>query len=295
MRVAIILAAQNGDVCASTAVFKYRTKLWGPNPEIHWYVLDKFQQSLEHNPHVTIHAWKPSPQGYISDTQDMSIEAVHEHYDRLYRPAPYLYGDLVLAAPILLIPVAVFGFGRNVSWRPQLYLTAEEVAEARALMQTAPRKKRVFFETFCNSHQSDWDDALTCELAEKLKDCVLVTPSKADHLRSLGLNNVFDLDPLNYRQLAEAYNYCDCYIGCSSGGAVATMASRCVRHPRAEYVLPHKLGWSTKCITGAAVFGERPAFLDHCVGMVGAINPKSRKSDVRRLRHEQRRLALAEA
>lgn len=290
MRVAIILAAQNGDVAASTAVFKYRTKLWGPNPEIHWYVMGKFKQSLEHNPHVIIH--ERESVDYMKATEDMSVEAIQEHYDRLYRPAPYLYGELALKAPILLIPVAVFGFKRNVSWRPQIYLTQEEIAQARKLMDTAPRKKRVLFETYCNSHQSDWDDKLTCELGEKLKDCVLVVPSHADHLRDLGLQNVFDLRTLNYRQLAEAYNHCDYYVGCSSGGAVVTTASRCIRNPRAEYMMKGKEGWSTKCVTGAAVFTDRAKFVAYCVHMVGNGKAANRDHELKRVRHEARRLAV---
>lgn len=292
MRIAIILAGQMGDVCVSTAVFKHRTRLWGPNPDIHWFVLSKFKQPLEHNPHVTIR--ETQGDDYMDASQEMSIRAIREHFDRLYRPAPYLYGELAMKAPIMLIPQAIFGFKRNVSWRPQIYLTEEECASARASMQRIPRKTRVFFETQGFSNQSDWDDDLTCELAENLKDCVLVVPSNGDHLRKLGIENVFDLKALNYRQLAEAYNHCDCYIGCSSGGGVVTTASRCARHPRAEFLKVNKQGWSTKCVTGAAVFSDRAKFVEHSVQMVQKPNRGRIEGDSKRLRREARRLAVRE-
>lgn len=269
-----------GDVCASTAVFKYRQKLWGPNPEIHWYVLPKFKQPLEHNPHVIIHEAEKE-EDYLAATKTLTGIAVREHYDKLYRPAPYLYGQFVLRVPILFIPPAIFGVKHNWGWRPEIYLTDAEVAEVVALMDAIPRCPRVLFEFNCNSNQSDWDDALTCELAEKLPRCVLVPPGpgEAEHMADLGIPNVVDIGKVNYRQLSEVFNLCDCYVGCASGGGVVSTARRCLRHPRAEYLRPEKNpGWSTQCVSGARTFSDRAEFVKYVTSLVKSLPTRPKRN-----------------
>jgi len=58
--------------------------------------------------------------------------------------------------------------------------------------------------------------------------------------------------------------------------------------------MPNKLGWSTKCITGAGVFSDRPAFVEYSVQMAG--NGKMRRwDDLKRIRREAKRLQVRES
>jgi len=266
MRVAIICPGQFGDIAESTPLFKYREELWGPSAEIHWFIGKRFADVLRHNPHVITHECEVT--FGEKDIDKVVAKARQESFDKTYITAPYAHLTKVFRVPLPMIPPMVLGLKlRGRPWRPQIFLSEEEIAEAQEFVAALPKGPRVMIETTGLSFQSAWDDTFTERVAERLVDLkpVYLTASfgAADIMRGAGIKRVVGLDNIGFRQLTEIYNACDMFISCGSGAASATAAERCRILPRIEYLVRAKCpGWGTTAMVPGFAHWDAQIVLD---------------------------------
>jgi hypothetical protein len=268
-----------GDVCESTGLFRYATNLWGPKPDIHWYVQRKFRKPLDHNPDVTVHEIHGGP-----DMIDMAEEGIKRGaYDKVYRTAPWLNMGMVWDVPLPRIPRMVLGLDkRHRSWRPVVYITHAELLEARRLTRKWGQSLRVMLETDCFSHQGEWTDDLSRALIDLLRRYkpVYFTASfgYAPRLKGLGARKVVGLDKVTYRALTEVYNGCSMFVGVASGTASVTCADRCCALPRVELIEKRRCpGWGTSAMMPSAPVTEPDDVLRAVQQIAERWKPTSRK------------------
>jgi hypothetical protein len=243
-RIGIVCPGRNGDVAESTGFIPYMEDLWGPDPEVHWFVQKEFAHVLEHLP-ITLRVMKEEYATYVAKAAAEIARA--EDFDVIHYTAPWLNMRYVFKIPLPMIPRYVLDAGRDFltreSWRPHVVVTDKEKEEVDKFQAGLPAGKRILLETGCFSHQGDWDEALTEKLVQKLRPwnpLYLTASFGASGLVKKYGGRAVGLDSLNFRQLAEMWNYCDMYIGVPSGTASVTCAEGCKDAPRIEYLTPDR-------------------------------------------------------
>lgn len=272
MKIAIVVAGRHGDVCNCTPILKYKDRLWGEDAEIHWFVTSKYRTALEHNPHIILRDFNFGAGSQLeSVTRKLASIAAAEDFDRIYTPAPYMNPNLrdLPGFNIVLIPARYFGLGTPEKWRPLIYLTEAEIAQANAFVKKLGPQSKVMIETRAFSSQGGWDEDIVTSLMKLIPpNWLILMASFGDgtHFKHMEYHNrVVALDDVPFRQLTQVYNHCEMFFGASSGAACVTCAERCKQIPRLELLNPD---WAdtrgTNVLGGTRCFSNDAEFLNAC-------------------------------
>lgn len=254
-RIAIMAPGNYGDVCTAMSVLKYKDVLW-PGKEIWWFCSPEESDCLKYAP-VEIKIWEDFSSLIINKNNKSKYKELKESFtnlkeiDREYYPLPWMYEvhePVRRGVDYPNISRKVFGVPANWEWHPMLYFSNEEREMVRDFCLSLPHKKTIMLETGSRSKQSAWNKSMTAETMrlcrEKLGKCNFIFASKQN-------NPEFFDDPSNgeffdeagvvscshftVRQSALVNNYCDLFIGISSGISVATSCWGNKPTPKIQY------------------------------------------------------------
>jgi len=249
-KIGIFLPGANGDIMQATSVLKYKDVLW-PDKDIVWFCSAPNNEILKYNDAILeIRHW---PHGWglpercllenpsaIADGKPLwadfstlkdsnnHLDQGHKHLfestkdlERGYFPAPWMMSvEQRHGIDYPNVSRKVFGADPSWEWHPYLgFLDGEEKAVAD-FCYGLPYKKTVMLETSFYSGKSPWDDDLIRETIalcrQKLGSCNFIFACLEDNSRFFDVG-VVSCSQFTVRQTALVNNYCDLFIGVSSG------------------------------------------------------------------------------
>lgn len=267
-KVAVFCAGQIGDLATIMSVLKYRDEVFGKK-EIIFFTNWPNADLLRYAPISEVRPWPWAGNGLPEGTPDF--------YPLLCTPQNRLNKELAknyeltadleegyFPAPHMMTPEQrhgidypnvsrkVFGVAPDRLWHPLLSWSGEEkemIAECEL-----PLRKTIMIENTCGSHQSIWDDTLTLRTMEicreKWNRCNFLFASHKGHEQFSGQDGYYSLSAYTPRHLALFINYCDLFVGISSGISVVTSAWGLKTVPKLQYCGSHT------CSTVSLATGE---------------------------------------
>lgn len=239
-KVGIFLPGQNGDIMTAMSALKYKDVLW-PDKDLVWFVNMPNADLLRYSNVSEVRPWPWAGNGLPEGTPDFWPLMCNEN-NRLnhevasqyeltadledgYFPAPYMLADRQ-GWDYANCARTVFGISRACEWHPYLSFSDEEKEMAKEFISALPKRKTIMLETFCGSGQSKWDDEMTVrtiELCRKhLGGCNFIFASHPDNARFFDDDGMVSASHFTVRQTALLNDYCDLFVGISSGISVAT-------------------------------------------------------------------------
>ena len=249
-KIGIFLPTGAGDIMTAMSVLKYKDELW-PDSDIIWFCnlpnADVFRYSMVSE--VRTYAWEgmsvdPFTQLRSSGNR-LRQDRKHEFewsadLDDAYFPAPWMYSPAERhRIELPNISKKCFGVDPFKAWHPCLRFSQDELFMVRDLCGSLPYKKTIMLETDFNSGQSGWDDNLTriamAVCRSELGDCNFIFATNRDNTRFFDRDGVISCEKLTIRQTALLTEYCDLFIGVSSGVSVAVNAWGLKPIPQIQY------------------------------------------------------------
>lgn len=237
-KIGIFLPGQNGDLMTAASVLKYRQELW-PGKEIVWFCNSPNADALRFGPVSEVRPWLWAGNGLPEGTPDfypllcrdnrltklaLEYELTKDLEDG-YFPAPWMVTDRA-GVDYADCAKRVFQVDSSKPWHPYLCFSKEERDHAEAFFNALPRRKTIMLETFCGSSQSIWDDDITTLTIKTCKeiwgDCNLIFASHTDNSKFCTEEGIVSASHFTVRQTALINDYCNLFIGISSGISVAT-------------------------------------------------------------------------
>lgn len=254
-KIGIFLPGQNGDIMSAMSVLKYKDVLW-PGKDIVWFSA-RYLDLFKYNDAIAeIRHWPEGwglPERCIQENPrciakgeplwaDFSVlkdEENHLHQSRKhmfestkdlelgYFPTPWMM-SLAQRHGIDYPNISrkVFGADPSWEWHPYLGFSDEEREAVREFCSKLPSRKTVMMETSFGSGDSPWDDNMTREsmtlCRSKLGPCNFIFACPGDISRFCDDVGVVSCAQFTVRQTALVNNYCDLFIGISSGISVST-------------------------------------------------------------------------
>jgi hypothetical protein len=243
-KIGIFVNGQHGDLMTVMSFLKYREQLF-PNKEIIWYANIPHADLLKFAPISEVRPWAGNGMPIDSENfypmlcndknrlneRSKEFELTADLEDGHF-PATWQYGikgDLDYPS----ISRKHFGFDQSVPWHPYLSFSEEEKTIARDFMDKLPKRKTIMIETFGGSGQSHWDHKNTLETIRICReiwgDCNFIFPCTQYLRESYEFpQELFDdvgvvrCSHFGIRQTALLIEYCDLFVGVSSGIGVAT-------------------------------------------------------------------------
>lgn len=268
-KIGIFLHGQVGDLATAMSVLKYRKELWG-DKEIIWYANWPNADLLRYAPIDEVRMWPWAGNGLPEGTPDFYPLLCDEN-NRLNKELAKSYEltadleDGYFPAPHMLTPEKrhwidypncsrkVFGIGEDKEWHPFLRWSDEEIRDVENTNFKEGRKT-VLLETFYGSGQSKFDDLMTVKTIEICRElwgsCNFIFASHKNISQFKDFEGYISLADLTPRQAALMINYCDLFIGVSSGMSVVTSAWGLKPVPKIQYC------GSYICSTVALSLGE---------------------------------------
>jgi hypothetical protein len=254
-KIGIFAPGQNGDVITATAVLKYRDELW-PGKDIVWFCNAPCNDALKHQDvEIREYPWQ-SPEvdfntngmkgenNRLSQTRKLDFDITRD-LDDGYFPLPWMRpAGFLQDLEYPLISKKIFGIPDHYSWHPCLAFSDDEKGKAANFMSFLPKRKTIMLETFAGSGQSGWNDDLTHETIkvcrEIFDECNFIFASHIDHDRFLYyLGGFASCSGFTVRETALIHDYCDLFIGVSSGISVATSHWGANPVPKIQYCNHH--------------------------------------------------------
>jgi hypothetical protein len=181
----------------------------------------------------------------------------------------------------------VFGADSSWVWHPYLCFLDEERKAAESFCLRLPYKKTVMLETVSSSFASPMDDDLIREIVStcraKLGECNFIFASFNDNSRFFDDIGMVSCSCFTMRQTALVNNYCDLFVGISSGISVATSCWGNKPVPKLQYCGnfrestvslangPIELVVKQDWLTGASNPNHRQEFKSKLSGILGKI------------------------
>ncbi len=238
-KIGILAPEQHGDIALCTSILKYKDILW-PEKDIVWFAnlaphKATYLDMLKFNDAITeIRDW---PQFTTMDHFRACID-INGHFigerkydfestkdlDYAYFPAPWcvLPNNKYNGVHYANIPRIVYGANNSWEWHPYLCFSEEEHKAAKEFCSALPHTKTVMLETELRSagnFQLPEDSIRNIMQAcrEKFGKCNFIFASKIDYSKLVDDIGVVSCSQFTVRQTALVHNYCDLFIGVSSG------------------------------------------------------------------------------
>ncbi|MFN5866108.1 MAG: glycosyltransferase family 9 protein [Candidatus Kapaibacterium sp.] len=242
----IALFHNAGDILCATPVAR-QLKHDNPHCHITWYTAKKFAFTIEHNPYIDeVVLLDGDPVALDEKIPELKKERA---WTSFYTPAPYMNYNGGQGATLAELTKSSTGLQWTVPFQPVMCLTDQEVAEARAYMNSLPQGLKILVETEFSSNQSPWDVAYESMMIERLRSLnpifIFTAKNKPKNLdaHKASYEHVYWCD-LPFRHNAELYNLCDAFIGVSSGISCLSLSTWCRNDiPSVEVV--YGAHWST--------------------------------------------------
>lgn len=246
-KVGIFVDGQYGDLLTVMSCLKYRDQLFA-GKEIIWYVnqphadLLKFAPISEVRPYPWAGNGLPAGQEnfypFLCDFSNNRLNGKEKDFeltadlDDGHFPATWACIDKDnLDYPS--ISRRHFGFDQSTPWHPYVTFSDEERDIARDFIEKLPKRKTIMIETFGGSGQSHWDHIntmATIRIAREVwGDCNFIFPCPQYLRTSYPFpDEIFDDEGVvrcshfGIRQTALLIEYCDLFVGVSSGIGCAT-------------------------------------------------------------------------
>lgn len=269
-KIGIFCFGQVGDLATATSVLKYRNELW-PKKEIIWYANWPNADLLRYAPISEVRPWPWAGNGLPEGTPDF-YPLLCNADNRLNKELAKKYeltADLeegYFPAPHMMSPAQrhgldypnvsrkVFGVGVDKEWHPVLSWGEEELKEIKELSDIQRDAKVIMLETFCGSGQSLWNDLMTVRTMEICREawgyCHFIFCSHKNTKQFKDFEGYYSCDNLTPRMVGLNINYCDLFIGISSGLSVVTSAWGLKPVPKIQFC------GSYTCSTVALSLGE---------------------------------------
>jgi len=135
----------------------------------------------------------------------------------------------------------IFGVSSDKEWHPYLSWSFDEQRAAEILLQIRKTDDRhiIMLETFCGSGQSRWDDLMTVKTIEMCREkwgaSYFLFASHKNTEQFKDFEGYISCAHLTPRQTALLINYCDLFVGISSGISVVTSAWGLKPVPKIQY------------------------------------------------------------
>jgi hypothetical protein len=239
-KIGIFVSEQHGDIALCTCVLKYKDILW-PDKKIVWYCSLSSEKStyldmLKFNDAIyEIRDWpQENFRNLKNENGQLRLER-RQDFDSMkdlhngYFPAPWamLPNNTLNDVNYANIPRAVYGADPSWEWHPYLCFSDEEREMAKEFCSNLPYSKTIMLETQLRS-AGDFrlgEDVIKNVMQlyrNKLGNCNFIFASKLDYSNFTNEKGVVSCSHFTVRQTALVYNYCDLFIGVSSGITVAT-------------------------------------------------------------------------
>lgn len=245
-KIGIFLPGGNGDIMSAMSVLKYKDVLW-PDKDIIWFCgLDSHKEKtsdqfgsmyrdvLKYNDAISeIRVWEDFITYGLKDANNR-LDQSHKHkfestkdLERGYFPAPWMMSvEQRHGVDYPNISRKVFEADPAWEWHPYLGFSNEEIKTAEEFCSKLPYNKTIMLENSASSFVSLLDDDLVRETVNmcrtKLGECNFIFASLRDNSRFFDGNGMVSCSCFTMRQTALINNYCDLFIGISSGISVAT-------------------------------------------------------------------------
>jgi len=267
-KIGIFLPGQNGDIMSAMSVLKYKDALW-PGKDVIWFcsrTLDLFKHNdaiseVRHWPEgwglperckvdgpAAVARGEPMWEDFsVLKTADNRLDQKLKHdfastkdLDEGYFPAPWMM-SLQQRHGIDYPNVSrkVFGVDPSWEWHPYLCFSSDEREAVREFCSKLPHKRTVMLETSFVSGVSPWDDSLTRETIQicrnKFGPTNFIFACAGDNSRFFDDVGVVSCAQFTVRQTALVNDYCDFFVGISSGISVATSCWGSKPVPKLQY------------------------------------------------------------
>lgn len=263
-KIGIFCAGQNGDLMTAMSVLKYRNELWA-GKEIIWYANFPNADALKHSPVSEVRAWLWAGNGLpigtpdfyplLCDENNRLNKALASQYESTkdledgYFPAPHqMTPEKRHGLDYPNVSRRVFGLDPSLEWHPCIYFSDQERQMAKDFIdRLPPNRKNIMMETFAGSGHSLWDDSMTQNTMrmcrERFGECNFIFTSHK-YLRlndnfPEGLfndaNGVVSCASFTVRQCALLADYCNLFVGVSSGISVASSHWDSVKVPKIQF------------------------------------------------------------
>jgi hypothetical protein len=239
-KIGIFLPGGNGDIMSAMSVLKYKDALW-PDKDIVWFCgLDGHQSGsmyrdvLKYNDAISeIRIWEDFITYGLKDANNR-LDQSHKHLfestkdlEQGYFPAPWMMTvEQRHGIDYPNISRKVFSADPSWEWHPYLGFSDEERKAVEEFFLKLPRKKTIMLETSASSFVSLLDDDLVRETISmcraKLGECNFIFVSLGGSSKFSDEVEAIPCSCFTVRQTALVSNYCDLFIGISSGISVAT-------------------------------------------------------------------------
>lgn len=236
-KIGIFVHGQHGDIALCTSVLKYKDVLW-PGKKIVWYCnlapeKATYLDMLKFNDAIfEVRQWPDIDFKELKDENGQLILNKRENFEQLkdlhggYFPAPWAMlpntNKVFEHVNYCEIPRMVYGADPSWPWRPYLCFSEEEREMARDFCSTLPHSKTIMLETELRSagmfqmpDEAINDIKAACRA--KWGACNFIFASKIDHTKYADDSGVVSASQFTVRQLALVHNYCDLFVGVSSG------------------------------------------------------------------------------
>ena len=239
-KIGIFVHGQHGDIALCTCVLKYKDKLW-PDKKIVWYCnltqeKSTYLDMLKFNDLIyEVRDWPPVDFRTLTDANGQLILNRRNDFDNMkdlhngYFPAPWavLPNKSLESVNYANIPRIVCGADPSWAWHPYLCFSNEEREMAKDFCSHLPHSKTIMLETQLRSagNFNLSEDAIRSTISlcrQKFGNCNFIFASMIDHSKYVDDAGVVSGSQFTVRQMALIHNYCDLFIGVSSGITVAT-------------------------------------------------------------------------
>jgi len=251
-KIGIFVHGQHGDIGLCTCVLKYKDILW-PGKEIIWYCnhsADKhtYLDMLKFNDAITeVRDWPRvdfreimNANGQLCLDKRDAFESMKDLHNG-YFPAPWamLPNKIFDNVNYSNIPRMVYGADPSWEWHPYLGFSDEERNKAKDFCSSLPHTKTVMFESQLRSAGNfQLSEDVTKNIMQlcrnKFGKCNFIFASKIDYVKYIDDSGVVSCSDFTVRQTALIHNYCDLFIGVSSGITVAVSCWNNKPVPRVE-------------------------------------------------------------
>ncbi len=235
-KVGIFCPGQVGDLATVMSVLQYRNQVF-PGKEIIWYCNMPNADLLRYSPVSEVRPWPWAGNGLPESTPDFyPLLCTNSRLNHLakdfeltkdlddgYFPTPWMATNRSGDYPT--ISRKVFGVDPSLPWHPCLSFSQKEI-EDTAYFMLPISGKTVMIETFCGSSQSIWNDETTIFTLDTIRkhwgSCNFLFASHKNHEQFKDQKGYISCAQFTARQTALLINYCDLFIGISSGISVVT-------------------------------------------------------------------------
>lgn len=265
MKILLVNFGAYGDILNSTPIAKHY-KLSIPNCQITWMTLEKYKSVLLNNPFIDkiITVQEHSAESfsqyplYVQTNFSLKQQILELKYDKIFFVAPYdwtinnSHFDVNKHSLLDIIKTRLTDVERfSCEFIPTLYLSGEEINEAKNFYNTLTGKKKILVEHENFSNQSPFSelfvDILSAQVDGKNYDIIFSGKQKPKYLKNL--QQKYKVNYYNYSgsftSNAELYNLCDVFVGCCSGLTCLTHADYCDRN-KIRIEVSNGIHWSSK-------------------------------------------------